>query len=152
MVVVVDVLGDLPGSEAHGKLTHACRFLHQEYRPSTPFFAWEPLFLIQRLTISGFFAFIPYRFVRLCCALFFTVCYMVVLLLATPFKRESLNYAAAGAQFALVWIFVGTMAIKVYDDLATHHGLDAARTASLRIFPRLQSASTCPGSRARARS
>ena len=69
-----------------------------EYHPSFPLLLWEPLFLLQRLTLSGFFSFFAEKFQRLCAAIFLCVCYMTTLLLVMPYRRTALNYTAAGAQ------------------------------------------------------
>lgn len=79
-------------------LVSATAFLHREYR--SQYYAWEALFLIQRLVIVGFVQWIPYRltFLRLLAALLVTFSYMVALLLCKPYKRRDIDQQAIATQ------------------------------------------------------
>lgn len=103
------------------KLTRATAFLHQEYRKGC--YWWEPLFLLQRLTISGFLQFIPYQFIRLLAALLITIMYMALLLIIKPFRQRDLNLLGAiGAQFALACTFIGAICLSIYNNLELEGG------------------------------
>ena len=52
-------------------LSRATAILHQEYEPA--YWFWEPVFLLQRLLICGFFGFVSNSSIRLLCAIFITI-------------------------------------------------------------------------------
>ena len=105
-------------------LVRATAFLHREYLPAC--FWWEPVFLLQRLCISGFLQLIPdsHGFVRVLTGLMATVLYLALLLATQPYKRRDFNLLANAAQFALVCVFFGSVCMRLMQDLETVALLD----------------------------
>jgi len=111
-------------------LTHATSFLHQEYTPQ--YFAWEPLFVLQRLAVTGFVMFfIPAQDAiwRIVLGIFTTIAYMALLLGCRPYRQPDLNVLAAiGAQFALALSMVTVLGMRIFDDITARYDLGGAQS------------------------
>ena len=80
--------------------TMASQPLHFEYRPEV--YPWEVLSLAQRLLVTGYASLIPNHLgvIRLLCALYVTIAFMLLLVIVQPYKRFDLN-ALAVASFMI---------------------------------------------------
>lgn len=100
----------------HTRLMLSTTFLHEEYEPGC--YLWEPLLLLQRLSLTGFVRLLPVSdFERLVLGFLLSVLYLVLLLLLRPFKRRDLGHLAVLAQVVVVGVFFAAMAIKLVSDL-----------------------------------
>ena len=99
------------------KLVRATAFLHREYEPA--YFWWEPIFLFERLIISGWMQLIPrsLAMVRLQLGQVVTLLYTIVLMYVQPYKRDDIDVLAIGCQITLLAFFYGATTIKLHDEL-----------------------------------
>ena len=95
----------------------AIAFLHREYEPWA--FWWEPIFLLQRMCIVGYFQVIPeeYAFIRVLSGLLLSIVYAMSICSLKPYKRFDVDVLAITSQFALVCVFVGATVLRLFDDL-----------------------------------
>ena len=77
---------------------------------------------MQRLIIVGFLQMIPQEWLRLQAGLVTTLMYTIALLYFKPYKRDDIDMLAIGAQITLLGIFLGSVNIKLYSDLASTTG------------------------------
>jgi hypothetical protein len=110
-------------------LTCATSFLHQEY--TSRFFWWEPLFMLQRLNVTGFvMIFFQAEFAvrRIIFSLIVTLVYMVVLLIFRPYSKSGLNFLAAlGSQFALAFSMFTAYSMRIFNDIMARFDLEGAQ-------------------------
>ncbi len=109
-------------------LTRATWVLWREYKSEYCF--WEVVELCRRLFLTG--AVIPvfeekFAFTRLLVACFVTLLYATVLMLTTPYRRDSDNVLAFVANGLLMTIFLGAMVIKLHTDISEADSALAAR-------------------------
>jgi len=99
------------------RLVHATSFLHREYE--SQWFLWEPVFLIQRLVLVGYVQLIPdtYSFIRLSAALMVIIAYLIVLMMAKPYKADDVDLTAIASQSALTCIFFSALCLKLFQEL-----------------------------------
>ena len=95
-------------------LVRATAILHREYEPE--YFFWEPIFLLQRLTILGFMQWIPRELalIRIQGGLIFTLLYTIVLMFVKPYKRYDLNVLAITSQISLIAFFISAINLKMH--------------------------------------
>ena len=115
-------------------LMRSTSFLHREYERG--YFWWEPIFLMQRLTISGWLQLIDDPFQRILAALVLCIVYLALLLGTQPYKRRDLDFLSTGCQGALVCIYLGGALMRLYQDLEAEGGTELAAmstTCDLRV-------------------
>ena len=107
-------------------LLQATAFLHKEYEAQ--YFWFEPLFLVQRITIAGYLQLIPASrgLVRILAGLLVSFVYLLVLLVAKPYKRLETDFLAMGSQFALVTIFMAAVYMNLFDAWVVNTSLETA--------------------------
>lgn len=83
------------------------------------FFWWEPVFMIQRLSIVGFVQLIPpdLKFLRLLIGLMMTLAYMTLLTIVRPYRLWDLNMLAIATQITLTCVFIAAICISLYTRL-----------------------------------
>ena len=98
-------------------LMRATAFLHREYE--VDYFWWEPVSLLQRLCIVGFFQMVPeeYGFMRVLAGLLLSIVYAMTLCALKPYKRRDLDLLAITSQFALVCVFMGATVLRLFHDV-----------------------------------
>jgi hypothetical protein len=91
----------------------------------------QPLFLLQRLMVTGFvmmFFQAADAIRRVTFGLMVTVTYMAMLLIFRPYKQTDLNMLAAiGSQFALLFLMQVALFMRIFNDIADRCDLDRAR-------------------------
>ena len=80
--------------ERRTRLSHAARFIYQEYQPTI--FWWEVLEIVRRLFLTSFVLGIPeeHALMRLVAGTLTCILYSCLLMLVRPYKRPSDNYIA----------------------------------------------------------
>jgi len=89
--------------------------LHRDYRPTC--FYFEIISLLQRTALTGWLQLVEQKAFRLLLALLISISFLVVLLVTNPYKRTLDSAVAAGCQLSYVCIFLGGLAVKLYEDL-----------------------------------
>jgi hypothetical protein len=110
-------------------LTRATSFLHEEYVGKL--FWWEPLFVLQRLMVTGFvMVFFQAEFAvwRILFGIAVTTMYGFMLLIFRPYRKGDLNFLAAiGAQLALAFSMQLALCTRIFNDIAARHEAKDAR-------------------------
>ena len=94
------------------KLSSAVQFITREYKPLT--YYWELVDLFRKLLLTGFMLLIPQylSFLRLTLAVAFSICYLVLLMTAQPFRQRSTAFMAVATQLSLVLTLMSAMLVK----------------------------------------
>jgi hypothetical protein len=110
-------------------LTRATSFLHAEYYQK--YFWWEPLFLLQRLLVTGFVMVFFQEELAIRRVLFgigVTISYMAMLLAFRPYARRDLNILAAiGAQCTIAFSMQIALCLRIFNEIADRFSVEAAR-------------------------
>ncbi|KAL1515069.1 hypothetical protein AB1Y20_004134 [Prymnesium parvum] len=86
------------------RLVRVTAFLHREYDKA--FYWWEVIFLLQRIVLVGFVQWIVHPTHRLLFAFVVALAYLIILLLAKPYKRTDVCIIAYSSQAATAIILL----------------------------------------------
>ena len=91
--------------------------LHKDYKAD--YYFWEPLLLLQRLSVTGFVRLLPEtnKSVRIIVGLLVVLIYLLFLTLASPYKRKDVASLAVFANTCLFFVFMGGLYINIFDGL-----------------------------------
>ena len=97
-------------------LTRQTRFLHASYTPSYHY--WEALELVRRTILLGWVMLVDPA-ARLVVGLLVSLVWHVALLIAKPYVRMVDNVLAACCSTTLVFIFLGGLLVRIYEQIAS---------------------------------
>ncbi len=103
--------------KARDILPRAIRFLHDEYKDSHRY--WELFELGRKLMLNGFVFLIPleHALKRLLLAIVVSICHMVLLQQAQPYKQASTAFVAVASSVLLLCTLILFLLVSMYDEL-----------------------------------
>ena len=112
-----------PVPAPHSSLRTCCS-IHLPRRVRS--FYYEIISLLQRTALTGWLLLVEPKAFRLLLALLISIALLVFLLVTNPYKRKLDCFVAAGCQLSFVCIFLGGLAVKLYEDLESSSDCSSA--------------------------
>jgi hypothetical protein len=114
------------------ELSNAVQFITREYKPLSHY--WELVDLLRKLFLTGFVLLIPQHlsFIRMILAVSVSICYLVLLTTAQPFRQRSTAFVAVATQLSLVLTLFSALLVKSIK--AVHEADGDSGTSTSRIL------------------